>query len=132
MRCKVTRQETIHEENAISCVHCGKNFVLFAADQTIKAVSQHDKKLEASLKTTSKVLYILKSNQPRIFVVVCEQELLIIRIEKKCKNIERIFTVKFEDSSRKPTCAFSAQTWFVVAFGNVLRYYFFKNDNQFG
>ena len=131
MRCRITKQEVIHDESAISNVYCGKNFVLFLTDSCIKAVSQHDKRLEATLKTTSKALYILKSDQPRVFVIVCEQELLIVRIEKKCKGIEPICTIQYE-GDRRPTCAFSAQTWFVVAFDNMLHYYFFKNDNQFG
>lgn len=129
MRCKVTRQDTIHDENSVRDVYCGKNFVLFATDEYIKAVSQHDANLEATLKTASKSFYILKSDQPRIFVIVCEKELLIVRVEKKCKSIEQVCAVKYENDSRTPTCAFSAQTWFVVAFDNVLHYYFFKNDN---
>lgn len=39
MRCRITKQEVIHDENAISSVYCGKNFVLFLTDSYIKAVS---------------------------------------------------------------------------------------------
>ena len=62
MRCKVVKQDTIHDENGINCVYCGKNFVLFATDKYVKAVSQHNISLEATLKTTSTPLYILKSD----------------------------------------------------------------------
>ena len=125
----MVKQDTIHDENGVNCVYCGKNFVLFATDKYIKAVSQHNINLEATLKTTSTPLYILKSDQPRVFVIVCKSELLIVRVEKKCKRIEQVCTIRYDNDSRTPTCAFSAQTWFVVAFDNVLHYYFFKSDN---